>query len=211
MKERIKFVKTVIFGMVALAGCSLTALSLPVQGGDLLHSRTCRQNSEAAVEYIAGTADEETQNLFASLPETFVFSSGVGAWATELSIAEDGTFEGYFHDSNMGDTGDGYPGGSAYICSFSGRFSQPVQVNQYVYSMNMEELRAEGTEGDSYIENGIRYIYSTPYGLENGKDFFLYLPGTPISSVAQGFLAWAWLTDQESALPDGFYGLYNVQ
>lgn len=32
----------------------------------------------------------------------FVFSSGAGAWQTELTVAEDGSFQGSFQDVNMG-------------------------------------------------------------------------------------------------------------
>ena len=38
----------------------------------------------------------------------FWFSSGAGAWGTDLNIAEDGTFEGVYSDSDMGDTGEAY-------------------------------------------------------------------------------------------------------
>ena len=41
--------------------------------------------------------------------ETFYFSSGAGGWATELKVYADGTFEGHYYDSDMGDRGNGYP------------------------------------------------------------------------------------------------------
>lgn len=210
MKEKIRSSKTMISRITMLAGCGLAVVCLLGQGTQV-HSRTDRQNSQATVEYIHDTASGETENILASLPETFIFTSGVGAWGTELSIAEDGTFVGKYQDTNMGDIGNGYPNGSVYICDFSGRFSDPVRVNQYVYAMNLETLEMERTAGETYIQDGIRYVYSTPYGVENGKDFFLYLPGTPITSVAQGFLSWAHLSGDETQLPTGFYGLYNVQ
>ena len=45
-------------------------------------------------------------------PMTYIFTSGVGAWETELTLYADGTFTGQFHDSNMGETGYGYPNGT---------------------------------------------------------------------------------------------------
>ena len=39
--------------------------------------------------------------------QTFYFSSGAGAWGTEMDISADGSFTGNFHDSEMGDTGEG--------------------------------------------------------------------------------------------------------
>lgn len=51
----------------------------------------------------------------------FVFSSGVGAWQTMLNINEDGSFKGYYSDSDMGDTGEGYPNGIIYLSVFEGK------------------------------------------------------------------------------------------
>ena len=51
------------------------------------------------------------------------FSSGAGAWSTELYIQTDGSFSGDFHDSDMGDCTDEYPYGTLYFCAFSGRMS----------------------------------------------------------------------------------------
>lgn len=46
---------------------------------------------------------------------TFAFSSGAGAWGTVLTVLEDGSFEGNYHDTNMGDTGEEYPNGSVIM------------------------------------------------------------------------------------------------
>ena len=37
-------------------------------------------------------AQQPQEDLFAQLPQTFVFSSGAGAWSTQISIKADGTF-----------------------------------------------------------------------------------------------------------------------
>ena len=171
-----------------------------------------QQDSGENVVYSYGTVSGEGQNLFSALPDTFLFTSGAGAWWTELHIAEDGTFSGTYQDSNMGETGDGYPNGTIHISNFKGSFSEPEKANQYMYYMKMENLQTEGRLGDSYIENGTRYIYSEPYGLNDAEEFFVYLPGTPLSSVEEGFLTWSRIDrEQENALPPGFYGLYNVR
>ena len=57
------------------------------------------------------------------------FSSGVGGWSTDLRILEDGSFSGEYHDSEMGETGDGYPDGTVYCCSFTGRMSTVGQAD----------------------------------------------------------------------------------
>ena len=66
----------------------------------------------------------------------FGFSSGAGAWGTFLDLNDDGTFSGEFHDSNMGETGEGYPYGTVYVCDFSGKFSEPEKINEYTYSIS---------------------------------------------------------------------------
>ena len=59
---------------------------------------------------------------FSSEPKNFLFCSGAGGWSTGLKLNADGTFSGEYHDSNMGETGDGYPNGTMYECTFSGKF-----------------------------------------------------------------------------------------
>ena len=56
--------------------------------------------------------------------------------------------------------------------------------------MDLEELETEGTEGESYIENGVRYVYSEPYGISGGTQFTLYTPGQPYEMVSEDFAWW---------------------
>lgn len=150
-------------------------------------------------------------SVFEQLPSEFVFSSGAGGWGTYLYINADGTFTGEYHDSDMGDTGSGYPDGTVYICNFSGKFTAPKKLNEYVYSMNIESLDVEKVAGTVYYENDIRYIVSDPYGLDNADEFYVYLPGATIEDIPEGFLSWAYLnSDIRDTLPSGFYGIYNV-
>ena len=72
----------------------------------------------------------ETGFRFENLADrVFYFSSGAGAWFTELRIRSDGSFEGLYQDADMGVTGDGYPNGTLYYCEFSGRFDQLEKVD----------------------------------------------------------------------------------
>ena len=71
---------------------------------------------------------------------TFIFSSGAGAWETDLSVDADGNFSGMFHDSEMGDTGEGYPSGSIYFSEFFGRFGQLEKVDDYTYATTIESI-----------------------------------------------------------------------
>ena len=156
------------------------------------------------------TVDETA--FFESLPD-FSFSSGVGGWSTDIYIEPDGTFTGYFHDSELGMTGDDYPYGSIYVCDFNGRFGEVTRVDEYTYSMKLLELNVGKTEGEEWIEDGVRYIVSYPYGLENADEMTVYLPGAQMSKLPLGFKDWVrgydWYeTGTPPTLP--FYGLYNV-
>ncbi|MDO5344347.1 MAG: lysozyme inhibitor LprI family protein [Lachnospiraceae bacterium] len=141
----------------------------------------------------------------------FYFSSGVGAWGTELLIHEDGSFEGSYHDSDMGSTGEGYPNGTVYVCDFSGQFSEPGKVNEYTYSAKILELEQERENGTSEIVNNVRYVYSDPYGLNDAENVLFYLPGAPLEELPEAFLRWVGYFDlsaaEETELP--FAGLYN--
>lgn len=157
-------------------------------------------------------APSDADSLFASLPDRFVFSSGVGAWSTELQIRADGSFSGLYHDTDRGDTGDGYPNGVQYICSFSGAFAQPKQINAYTYSVAIASLETEGTPGAFYDTDGVRYIYSEPYGLDGAEEFLIYLPGAPVADLPEDFLSWvrsSFPDDSAELLP--FYGFYNPE
>lgn len=150
-------------------------------------------------------------SVFEIMPTGFDFSSGAGGWGTHIDIQADGSFAGVYHDSDMGDRGNGYPNGTVYICEFNGSFSEPTQLNNYAYSMNLEHLELEGTPGDVYYENNTRYIYSEPYGLENADEILIYIPGTPFSELPAEFVSWlhAFIdTQKNNQLP--YYGLYNV-
>ena len=137
------------------------------------------------------------------MPEDFYFASGVGAWSTELQLSDDWSFVGEYHDSNVD---------SVYICEFSGQFSQPEQIDDYTYSMWLLSLEQDGgAEGEEYYENGMRYIYSDPYGITGGNEFRIYLPGAPLDSLPEEFISWTHITPgKRDTLPGGYYGLYNV-
>lgn len=133
---------------------------------------------------------EAPDTLSDVLPMTFTFSSGAGAWRTALTLNQDGSFAGQYLDSEMGGTGDGYPNGNAYICTFSGQFGDFRQVDDHTWAMTLSELTAQETPGEEWIEDEIRYIASSSYGLELGKDFLLYAPETPTEGLPEDFLIW---------------------
>jgi hypothetical protein len=145
---------------------------------------------------------------------TFIFSSGAGAWDTHFVIKEDGSFQGNFHDSEMGLTGDGYPGGTLFLCDFIGRFKLVEKVNDYAYKIELEYLNIVGPKEES-IKDGVKIIPSDPYGLQGGKIFILYLPGSAISGLPIDYVDWVKMPNAwyDSKIPQKlpFYGLYNVE
>lgn len=153
---------------------------------------------------------EEAENILASLPEWFDFSSGAGAWSTELKIGADGTFTGLYNDSNMGESGEGYLS-TIYSCQFYGTFSAPVRVNDYTYSMTLESLTLVDEAGQEFIdEDGVRWVNSTPYGLESADEVLLYLPSAPVADLPEEFLNWVrFKLDVSDTL--NCYGLFNVK
>lgn len=121
---------------------------------------------------------------------TFIFSSGAGAWETDLSIDADGNFSGMFHDSEMGDTGEGYPSGSIYFSEFSGRFGQLEKVDDYTYATTIESIEYVNEPGTEEIKDEMRYMYSEAYGLENAGRILFYLPGRPLDSFSEEERSW---------------------
>lgn len=152
--------------------------------------------------------DEETD--FSKLSKLqFVFSSGAGAWSTMLNINSDGTFQGTYSDSNMGDAEDDYPYGTVYLSEFNGVFSSIEKINDYTDKITIESMNLANQEGTEEIKDGFRYIYSKPYGLSDTKELYVYHKGAPISELPEEFLSWVIFGERGTTLP--FVGLYNKE
>ena len=155
---------------------------------------------------------EDAEDVFAELPEKFIFASGAGGWGTELTINSDGSFTGEYHDSELGITGEGYKNGTVYICNFSGKFKDVEKIDDYTYSIKLDYLETEGTQGEEYIEDEIRYIYSEPYGMSRSEEFQLFLPGKPLDDMPEDFISWLSIRGSaidSDVLAENAYGIYN--
>lgn len=212
-------------GMIGAAGCgtqtagSVSEESSNMSGeyqepagnqelsGDQKDSATPETSEDQKNPEVQETQDE---NIFAKLPSQFTFSSGAGAWATTFELSPDGTFTGQYHDSNMGDSGPGYENGTVYISQFSGKFADPQKVDDYSYTMKLDHLDVQGTAGEEYIEDNVRYICSEAYGFDDADTFMIYLPGCPLENLPEEFLAWAFIdAETYDTIPEGMYGIYN--
>ena len=175
------------------------------------------QAQEPAAEQPEAPAEEpevpaqEADALPDALPLDLTFASGAGAWCTGLTLERDGSFAGAYHDSEMGDKGEGYPNGSCYISTFSGRFGRIQQVDDHTWAMSLEELTVQETPGEEWIEDGIRYIASEAYGLEKGTEFLLYSPETPTEGLDEEFLTWWPSRNLEDFNTLNCWGLWNQE
>ncbi len=169
---------------------------------------------DGVVQTAGETAGSETGTdalgIFAQSAGTYYFSSGAGGWGTALTLNADGSFEGSYHDSDMGSSGSGYVA-TVYYSEFQGRFKNPVAVNDYSYRMELDgEVAVDRSKGD-YIEDEVRYRLADPYGMEVGHEFYLYQPGAPMSALPEDFINWIRMHAGKSSGDLPFYGIYNVE
>lgn len=154
--------------------------------------------------------EDEKYVLPEAFPVDFLFCSGAGAWMTSMVLERDGSFCGEYYDKDMGDCAQAYPYGTMYVCCFSGKFQEIQQIDKYSYSLTLGEVSSDYQDGKTWIADGVRYVSSCPYGVEDGKEFILYLPGTPTEGLPEEFLNWK---EYLGECPDTLeqYGLYNVE
>ncbi|MDE6663505.1 MAG: lysozyme inhibitor LprI family protein [Lachnospiraceae bacterium] len=169
--------------------------------------------SETQTAQLSQADNTESDFSLDSLSDrVFYFSSGAGGWSTDLFINSDGTFRGNYHDSDMGDTGENYPNGTLYFCEFTGRFDGPEKIDEYTYKLSLASIEYKHEPEKEEIIDGVRNIYSTAYGLDDGEEFYLYLPGTKLAELPEEYLMWVGYYNLENTteteLP--YYGLYNV-
>lgn len=144
----------------------------------VLHQHYQKKNSDLSFQLIKGS---------------YQFSSGAGGWQTVLNLKADGTFDGVYSDYDLGDRGSQYPNGSASISEFTGVFhaDELRRIDAYSYSMPMQAYRVTSLVGAVEYQNGYRYKYVEPYGLEGTDfDFKLYVPGTPSSAMSDDLNSW---------------------
>ena len=191
---------------MGMAGCGKQEIGEVVK---LEISDEIETNQKEGIDSTISAADTFDFKVFENLE--FYFASGAGGWRTFLNIEEDGSFFGEYSDSDMGSTGEGYPNGTYYYCKFNGKFTEAVKVNDYTYSMKIEEISCVNEPETSEIIDGILYYYATPYGMEGAEEVLIYLPGAPVSELPEEYINWVRndMVDPDAVeLP--FYGLYNV-
>ena len=174
-------------------------------GGEPESASAAAITAAAPATTAAPVPDDETKDelTFASLPEHFMFLSGVGAWSTDLWLKEDGSFHGEFFDSNMGVH-------QYYFCNFDGQFAAPVRLNDYSYSLKIEKMETNHELNGGVAVPEAEFIESEPYGIAHTKELILYLPKTPLSVLSEECIGWMHLSGNETEIPTDRYVLYNA-
>lgn len=172
--------------------------------------RASEQFSVPPESELFGSADylqvKAGDNLFSVLPSCFTYSGGAGGWRTRLNVYEDGSFDGDYRDWNLGELDEDYPGGTCYLCDFSGVFSSPRKVSDYVYAVSVQELSYPRDTGTEWIEDGVRYIQAEPYGLEESGEYCICLPGCPYSVFTEDQLYY--IPQGRKSIPQGKFCIY---
>lgn len=177
-----------------------------------LESKKTDTNQKSLFEDEDMEEPEEAEFSYEDLEDVeFWFASGAGAWSTVLEIESDGSFFGTYVDSDMGTTGENNPNGTRYVSNFYGKFGVLEKVNDYTYCAKIERLKTEEEPGSEEYEDGVKYVYSEPYGIDGAEEIIFYLKGAPVDELPEGYLSWARCIksniDEETELP--VYGLYN--
>lgn len=190
----------------------------PTNASSLPQIYPVRFDPEEIQAAIDGTANGQVLSPDAAalpdVPLEMLFFSGAGAWGTTLTLQPDGTFTGEHYEDAMDYNEAKYPHGTIHICRFNGRFSEPMQISDYAFSMHLEELTTEESAGKEWIEDDMRYVTSDPIGMTDGEEFILYAPGTPADELSGEFRdtwwpdAWLWRSGELSQL--NYWGLCNV-
>ena len=125
---------------------------------------------------------------------TLEYCSGAGAWATDMNLYGNGDFSGAYHDSEMGEADESsYPDGSIYVCTFYGTFNVS-EASDNTYTLDVIDFNSDYIEGSESIEDGIRYVSSTAYGIDGVDSFTFCMPTTTVgelqSIMSEDLLDW---------------------
>jgi len=159
--------------------------------GEKESTKETTSNKNEEDKQVTQGQENATDLTFADLSKLqFEFYSGTGGWWEGFTIEKDGYFTGKFHDSNMGDTGEGYSEGSRYSSVYSGHFTDLKKIDEYTYQMRLADISYKETIDREEIVDNIRYIYTTSYCLGGNDTFTIYLPGTPLEEFSEDVRFW---------------------
>lgn len=142
-----------------------------------------------------------------------IYSSGAGLWESVIYLNADGTFTGNYHDTNQGESGEGYTM-TDYQSVFEGKFKDIKMTEDYAFEMTLDYVKTKEPEGTDKIEEWdegvkVRVINTAAFGIAGGENFVFYLPTAPMSELSEEFL-WCNPGRYEKTETLERYGLYNV-
>lgn len=195
MKKMILLILSFIL-LLTLSGCgsaSDVVQTIESETAKLQTGQTQAAEFQTAQSQTSESSDttQETDLTFADLSGyVFEFSSGVGAWATELTIEKDGYFHGQYYDSDMGDSGEGYNNGTVYSSVFSGHFTDLTKTDDTVWTLKLADISYQNAVGETRMDvvDKIRYIYTDAHGL--GTAMQVYWKGTSIADLPEDEMSW---------------------
>ena len=141
---------------------------------------------------------------------SLLFAGGAGAWGDFLLVKPDGSFSGEYHDSDMGIADENeYPKGTVFIDRYSGKFGNFIKIDDYTYKLTVLEETHEFEPNAEWIEDGIRFISTSPENPDIGTEYVLCLPGKPLSEIPDSVKEWEFGNDSENTLTG--YCLYPAK
>lgn len=126
-----------------------------------------------------------------SADDRFLFSSGAGGWGSGLTIDENWNFQGGYHDSDIGDTGPGYPNGTVYGTQFSGTFEPIAEHPDGSITLQCRDLEFSPKKGEEEIDDeGFRRVGAEPYGMLPCEEFSYYPAGYSTRYLHEDLRLW---------------------
>lgn len=229
MRNRLLVITLVALLAAVTVGCGKEASTdLAVATFERLESTEAEEAKKTNVETTEEVAEENVTQQEDAIDEEFSFEdlskvrfefcSGAGGWLEEFQIESDGSFTGYFYDSNMGQSGDGYPDGTVYKSDYSGHFTDLIQINEHTYQMKLADISYKEKIGDTEISDDRFWYYTGSYCLGGNDTFTIYLPGTPLSEISEDVYIWLrWVNESDTELTvitivdeSNGYGIYSL-
>ena len=136
----------------------------------------------------------------AGLPTKFFLGSGAGASGDWMTIDWSGSLRSLSYDWDGGEDGPGYSGTYWNYGSYSCRFRDLKQINDYTYIFTVYDIVIEDHGVKEEIRNGIRYVYADGCPFTEGSIVTVYTKNTPASAIPEEILEMYWMATVEHVL-----------